>query len=119
MHRAPSYLDTMIQGLLPGLQARKRREQRRMDVNNATCKGFEELALKNPHEAGEDDEICLRVRESLDIGPFGILVEFSAILSWSNVGVRESKSFRVLKNAGVGNITKDECDLRRNLACGA
>src|SRR5580658_7269086 len=56
MHSAPGNLDSISEGLLLRLQARKSRKQRRMNVENPPRKLLHEPGRKQPHVSGKADE---------------------------------------------------------------
>src|SRR5690348_14249118 len=76
--RAAGDLDSMIEGLLPGLKARERRQQARMYVDNPSGKSPEELALEHTHESGQRDQVHLRLHQLLDKHPLGSFIQLGS-----------------------------------------
>ena len=55
-------LDAVLERLLLGVDAGKRRQQRRVDVEHRVGKRLEQLGADQTHEAGEADEADARAR---------------------------------------------------------
>ena len=55
--RHPEHLDPVVERLLDGPQARKRRQQRRMDVDDPIRERRQELGAEQLHVAGQHDEL--------------------------------------------------------------
>ena len=57
VHRAASHFHAIVEGLLLRVEARKRRQQRGMNVENAIGKRRHKLRRKQPHVAGQADQV--------------------------------------------------------------
>ena len=64
MHRAAGYFHAIGKGLLLRLEARKRRQQRRMDIENPRWKLLHQPRREQPHVTGEAHEIDLMIQQS-------------------------------------------------------
>lgn len=57
VHRRPGDLHAVRQRVRNGMRAGKRRQQRRMGIDDPTTEPFEEARAEQLHEAGRDDQV--------------------------------------------------------------
>jgi len=96
--------------LFPGAQALERREQRRMDVDDAMGEGVEERFLDDAHVAGEDDPLGTVLAQKLDQRDFAFRAELGLERRREQRGSGEAISRGVLEDDGVRDVAGDEDD---------
>ena len=89
-----------------------------MDVDHAIGEGTEEVALENPHEAGEHDHINLRLDQPLHERLLRLLVELRPKLSRCDEFGEELPFTSAVQDAGIRHVADDDGDLRRDLTAG-
>src|SRR5580704_1310698 len=89
----------MFQRLMLGVEAGERRQQRRVNVENAVGKLADETSAQQPHESGEADEIHLPLLQFLQQQP---VVNFAIqALGWDRRGFDAPRARR-LQTLSVG-----------------
>lgn len=67
MHRRAMQPHPRLERAAMGMQARKGRQERRMDVDDATLEPGDESLAEHPHEAGQHDPVDLERLEALEV----------------------------------------------------
>jgi DNA polymerase III subunit delta' len=108
MDGAAGDFDAVVEGLFPGFEAGERGEQGGMNIDDAVGEGAEEFAFEDAHEAGEDDEVDLRVLENGDESLFGFFIKLGAEFSGRDEDGFEAVALREGKDAGPLDVRGDD-----------
>lgn len=118
MHRATRHANPMRERLFPCLQSGKRRQQRRMDIDDAIFERAQKIALKDTHESRKHDQVHLRLAQSIHKFSFRLFAELGAERAWLDELRGDVPFTRVRQDSRAFNIAQNDGDLRWDLAGG-
>src|ERR1700691_5071384 len=90
MHSAAGNLDSISESLLLRLQSRKRRQQRRMNIENPPRKLLHKPGRKQTHVSGETDEVHLILPKRPD--NFAVMLLPRRALRWNHHRIQSALS---------------------------
>ena len=116
MHRATRHANPMRERLFPCLQSGKRRQQRRMDIDDAIFERAQKIALKDTHESREDDQVHLRLAQSIHKSRSASSPSLVRKLPGWNELCGDVPFTRVRQDSRAFNVAEDDGDLRWDFA---
>jgi len=116
MNGAACDFHPVIKGLFPGFQAGKRRQKRRMDIDDASFEGLQKLSLKDPHEACQYQQINSCLAKRRHVGALGVFFQFCSKFARRQEARGEATLARPFENPCVLDVTQHQGNLRWHLA---
>ena len=116
MHRATRLLYPRPPSLLPRLQPRKGRQERRMNIDHRPSKLFQKRCLHHPHVPRQHHQIRPRLPQLVGQLPLDLRLQMSSVLSLRTNPRPHSPLFRLIQNFCVRLITPHQNKIRRHLA---
>ena len=116
MNGAARDFHPMVKGLFPGFQAGKRRQKRRMDIDDASFEGLQKLSLKDPHEACQYQQINSCLAKRRHVGALGVFFQFCSKFARRKEAGWEPTLARPFENPCVLDVTQHQGNLRWHLA---
>ena len=111
MDGAARHLDAPAERLTDSIQTGKAREQARVEVDNAAGEGLQEAGFKDPHEAGEDDQVRLGRLDGGDETRLTLALELGLERGGIDELGPDAEAWPEGKDAGIGAVRKNGHDL--------
>ena len=112
VHGDARHLAAVVQRLRPAVDARKRGQQRRMNVQHPVRERRQQLRFHDAHEAGEGDRIDARVLQELDALVFGDALKLRLPRRAVEILTRDVVLLRPFENLRVREVRQDQLNLR-------
>ena len=106
--RATSPLDAVIKNLFMSIEARKCRQQAGVNVQDAVTVGFDEIARKKTHVAGQTDNIDTVFSKRGDGLPIVFLTRTSASLNHQRA---QPALVRAVQTSSIALVADNQADL--------
>jgi hypothetical protein len=107
VHRAAAEFHSMFESLILDIQSRKRRQKRRVNVQDGMGEGLDQDRAEHSHESGQANQVDLAVPKQIDCS----LIEFLSRTpcSWNEHGIQPTPSGLCQTGSGF-LVTDDDCD---------
>ena len=116
VHGAAGHLHACVERLFPGFQTGKSGQERGVDIDDAPFEGAQKITFEHAHEAGEDNQVHLRLAQRLDVGVLGFFIQLGAEFSRGNKSRGEIPRTRMTENTRGFDVTQNERNARRDFS---